>query len=285
MHERKSFSQRVDEFLSGKGFYIVLFACIAVIGVSAWLLLFSQYSPLTFGDEGDYLDAMGNLDKKDPGDGTGTGKDVPKPTDKDTDKATEDGKKDTDKPIKDPDLAQTPNKPDDKDTLTVQDPSRVDEPTGSPNDKGEEGNGGTAMSPEDVTFIWPVSGAVLTVHSPAALIYDRTMGDWRTHAGIDIASSLGTKVLSCANGTVTGVTEDERYGTTVVIDHGAGVVSTYSNLAGTPTVSVGDAVTMGSVIGSVGSTALYETGVDPHLHFTLAVNGESMDPLEYLPKK
>ncbi len=285
MHERKSFSQRVDAFLSGKGFYIVLFACVAVIGVSAWLLLFSQYSPLSLGDEGGYLDAMGDLDKKDPGDATGTGADVPKPTDKGTDKPTEGGKKETDEPVHGSDLPQEPNKPEGSGAITVQDDPKPDEPTENPNDKGEESGGGTAMTPEDVVFIWPVSGEVLTPHSPAALLYDKTMGDWRTHAGVDIASSLGTKVLSCANGTVTEVREDARYGTTVVIDHGAGVVSAYANLAGTPTVSVGDAVAMGSVIGSVGSTALYETGVDPHLHFTLTVNGESADPLEYLPEK
>ena len=61
MHEKKSLSARVDEFLGGKGFYIVLFACIAVIGVSAWLLLFSRFSPLAPDDVGDYVDAMGDL--------------------------------------------------------------------------------------------------------------------------------------------------------------------------------------------------------------------------------
>lgn len=278
MHERKSFSQRVDEFLSGKGFYIVLFACIAVIGVSAWLLLFSQYSPLAFGDEEDYLGAMGDLDKKDPGDATGTGVDIPKPTDKDKDKGSSKGDKETDAPSEATDTPPKPTEPKDTGTITIQ-----DDPTDPTESGGEQGD--PTMTPEDVVFIWPVSGEIVTPHSPATLIFDKTMGDWRTHGGIDIASSLGTKVLSCANGTVTEVREDARYGTTVVIDHGAGVVSTYSNLAGTPTVNVGDAVTMGSVIGSIGSTALYETGIDPHLHFSLSVDGQQADPLEYLPKR
>ena len=328
MHDRKTFSQRVDEFLSGKGFYIVLFACVAVIGVSAWLLLFSQYSPLAFGDEGDYLDTMGDLGTQGPENDTGkagTGGQVPVTPSK-PDKgagnstggsggATEggsEGGKTSDSPVKDGDLPPQPNTPPGSSgALTVQDDpgGKSDAPetngtggapadgssgapapeTGSPepenpNDRGEAPSPAVG-SVEDITFIWPVSGEIAVGHSPAALIYDITMDDWRTHVGVDISARLGTKVLSCANGTVKEVRSDGLYGTTVVIDHGAGVVSTCSNLAGTPTVAVGDAVTMGSVIGSVGSTALYETGDASHLHFAMTVNGEPVDPLDYLPEK
>lgn len=48
-------------------------------------------------------------------------------------------------------------------------------------------------------------------------------------------------------------------GTTVVVEHGGGLTSTYSNLASVPTVAVGDTVGAGSVLGSVGGTAIAES--------------------------
>ena len=50
-----------------------------------------------------------------------------------------------------------------------------------------------------------------------ALAYSETMGDWRTHDGMDLAVSLGTKVIATAAGTVSKVFEDPFMGTTVEI--------------------------------------------------------------------
>ena len=118
-----------------------------------------------------------------------------------------------------------------------------------------------------------------------SLAYDKTMGDWRTHDGLDILAPLGEPVKAVASGTVTNVYADGLYGTTVEIDHGAGIVSIYSNLAELPTVATGDSVSMGDTIGSVGTTAICETNSPYHLHFSMQVNGESVDPTEYLPVK
>ena len=282
MHERKSFSQMADEFLSGKGFYIVLFACVAIIGISAWLLLFSRWSPLAGGDERDYLDVMGDVSTN--------------PQEKDTagpgpDTAGNAGTKDTsgDTTVLKPDVTREPNKPDTKPqgstgALTVTDTPDTD--TSGGQDEPEHDEPETAKTVKDLTFLWPVSGQIVKGHSPDKLVYSETMGDWRVHDGVDIAAKLGTRVLCCCNGTVTSVEDSgDGRGTVVTIDHGAGVTSTYANLAGVPTVEVGDAVTMGSVIGSVGATSLYETAEDAHLHFSMTVDGESVDPTAYLPRK
>ncbi|MBR6522922.1 MAG: peptidoglycan DD-metalloendopeptidase family protein, partial [Oscillospiraceae bacterium] len=132
-------------------------------------------------------------------------------------------------------------------------------------------------------FVWPVAGTVETPHSVEALVYSRTMADWRTHTGLDIAAGLGSKVIAAAEGTVEQVFSDDMYGTTVVIHHGGGLRSIYSNLAEKPTVSVGDSVALGDVIGSVGQTALAEVGDVNHLHFEMTLDGEAVDPAEYLP--
>ena len=129
---------------------------------------------------------------------------------------------------------------------------------------------------------WPVQGEVLTGYTVETLVYDVTMGDWRTHAGVDIAAAAGTEVRAAASGVVTQVTEDAMMGTTVVIDHGGDMTTTCSNLSAMPTVEVGDNVTAGDVIGSVGSTAIAESALPSHLHFSVEQDGQSVDPMELL---
>jgi len=130
-----------------------------------------------------------------------------------------------------------------------------------------------------------VNGPVLVPHSVEALAYDETMGDWRTHAGMDIGVELGCRVLATANGTVSALYEDDLMGTTVEIDHGNGLISIYSNLDTMPAVKVGDKVTTGTLIGAVGNTAVAESGRAPHLHFAMLLNNKAVNPEHYLPEK
>ena len=111
------------------------------------------------------------------------------------------------------------------------------------------------------------------------------MADWRVHNGIDLAAEAGSRVIAASSGTVEEVRNDDLYGTTVVIDHGNGLKSIYSNLAGTPAVAKGDTVSAGSVIGSVGDTAEAEIGEVAHLHFEMTKDGAEVDPADYLPAK
>ena len=70
---------------------------------------------------------------------------------------------------------------------------------------------------------------------------------------------------------------------TPVVDHGDGSRGIYANLAAEPTVITGDVVACGAVIGAVGDTAIGESGQQTHLHFAMTANGQSVDPLGYLP--
>ena len=132
------------------------------------------------------------------------------------------------------------------------------------------------------SWLWPVYGTIETPHSVDALLYDTTMGDWRTHTGVDIAADLGAYVMASADGTVTDIREDPLYGTTVVISHGGGYESVYANLAALPTVEIGDTVSAGDTIGAVGTTAICESGQVYHLHYEMYCDGVSVDPQEYL---
>lgn len=137
--------------------------------------------------------------------------------------------------------------------------------------------------PEQTAWRWPVSGEIERGYSVEALSYDVTMADWRTHDGVDILAQQGEVVVAAGDGEVISVTQDDLYGTTVVIDHGSGIKTTYSNLAETPTVAAGDKVKSGDVIGSVGKTALCEIGQGSHMHFAMSRDGASVDPTVYLP--
>lgn len=143
-------------------------------------------------------------------------------------------------------------------------------------------SGNTA--PNSVRLAAPVSGAVTNDYSGDELVYSATMQDWRTHNGIDFSAGEGSDVLAAASGTVEAVTDSGLFGTTVIILHDGGIRTIYSNLAERDHASIGDAVTQGTVIGKVGSTAAAEISEPPHLHFEVSRNEETVNPHDYLPE-
>ena len=137
--------------------------------------------------------------------------------------------------------------------------------------------------PDMSVTVWPVQGELERLYDVEHLHYDVTMRDWRTHDGLDILAPLGETVCAAMPGVVRYVQDDGFYGTFVTVDHGDGTCAVYANLASLPAVSVGDWVQAGDVIGAVGTTALCEIGQGTHLHFAVYLDGESVDPLDYLP--
>ncbi len=128
----------------------------------------------------------------------------------------------------------------------------------------------------------PVSGETVAVYAMDSLSYNQTTRDWRVHNGVDIAAPEGTQVTAAASGVVYTIYEDDIMGSTVVVRHDDGYTTTYSSLSEELSVSVGDMVELGQAIGTVGSTALIETAMGPHVHFSVTRNGEAMDPEEFL---
>ena len=128
----------------------------------------------------------------------------------------------------------------------------------------------------------PVSGQEIHGYSMEALSYNETTRDWRVHNGVDFAAEEGTQVCAAADGTVYTVYEDDSLGYTVVIRHEGGYTTRYSSLSQETCVQAGDTVTMGQTIGYVGSTALVETTMGSHLHFSVTCQDEPMDPAQFL---
>lgn len=116
-------------------------------------------------------------------------------------------------------------------------------------------------------FVWPTSGRI-------------SQGFRWYHQAIDIANKAGTPILAADSGrvAVVGWPDNTGYGNRVVIDHGNGFATLYAHLSRW-TVSVGQSVRRGDLIGYMGSTGR-STG--PHLHFEIRVNGQIQNPLNYL---
>jgi murein DD-endopeptidase MepM/ murein hydrolase activator NlpD len=119
---------------------------------------------------------------------------------------------------------------------------------------------------------WPVVGPVIRGYDPPESPYGSG------HRGIDIAAVVGTPVSSAAPGTVSfaGPVGGVLF---VSVDHGAGVVSSYSFLSGVD-AHKGDVVAEGTPLGRSGAG---HSGMSPaHLHFGVRVDGAYADPMTFL---
>jgi hypothetical protein len=110
-----------------------------------------------------------------------------------------------------------------------------------------------------------------------AYMYQGKQVDFQEHLGEDLASLVHSPVPAANNGVVVLAEPLGIYGETVVLDHGLGVFSMYSHLSQI-NVKAGEEVKKGAVLGRTGNTGL--AGGD-HLHFSILVDGEFVDPLEW----
>lgn len=103
-------------------------------------------------------------------------------------------------------------------------------------------------------------------------------GDVRMHHGVDLDADSGTPIAAISDGIVAFAGERGGYGNLVIIDHGGGYETRYAHQEHL-TVTAGDLVNAGDLIGSVGSTG---NSTGPHLHFEVRRDGVSVDPEPWL---
>lgn len=136
---------------------------------------------------------------------------------------------------------------------------------------GDASNGSGAK----INMIWPVQGCSTYISSPYG-------PRWGTiHRGIDITGGniYGKNVVAVASGKVIlALNTSTGYGRYVIVDHGNGVATLYAHCSQLK-VSVGQKVSQGQTIALVGSTG---NSTGPHLHFEVRINGEKVNPANYL---
>jgi murein DD-endopeptidase MepM/ murein hydrolase activator NlpD len=103
-------------------------------------------------------------------------------------------------------------------------------------------------------------------------------GERSYHTGTDLTWKEGSEVVSAAGGEVVLAELQPIHGNAVIVHHGQGVLSAYSHLDRID-VAVGDRVEAGQRLGIMGTTG-QSTG--PHLHFTVVVGGQAVDPWQWL---
>jgi murein DD-endopeptidase MepM/ murein hydrolase activator NlpD len=305
---RQKRSGKISEFFADKGFYIILILCIAAIGISGYVLFFSG------SDKPDDTLYIGGSGDGDIPESESPGTHRPQETELQTEipehalRRTEvlmapgDDEKDDD--------TETVSGGHSGDVLSGKENrsgtgdnargSAGDSKNGSAVDSAQDNKSGSTVkgtgtsdpgtapspSPKPVIasfYVWPVNGEIIERFCVDELVFNRTLEDWRVHPGIDIAAGLGTQVCAMGDGIVEDVYTDELMGVTVVIDHGNKTKSVYRNLMESVTVSPGDIVYAGDVIGGVGQTAENELLDPPHLHLELIREGAQIDPCELLP--
>lgn len=133
-------------------------------------------------------------------------------------------------------------------------------------------------------YTLPLGTDITKDYSPETPIYNSTMGDWRTHAGIDFKGADGAQVLAISYGKVSKVYNDPLYGTVVEINHGNEVIAKYCGLnKDVLEVKAGDTVKAGTLIGYLDSVPCEKSDLS-HLHFEVIYKGENVDPLELMGK-
>lgn len=128
-------------------------------------------------------------------------------------------------------------------------------------------------------MIWPVPGYTGITSEYGMRVHPIT-GAYKLHTGVDIGAPMGASFVAAANGIVSKATYNPAYGKMVIIDHGGGVQTLYAH--GSEIIAqVGQTVVAGDEVLKVGSTG-YSTG--PHAHFEIRINGQTVNPLEFLVK-
>ncbi len=133
-----------------------------------------------------------------------------------------------------------------------------------------------------IKLLIPVAGEILNECSLDALKKSKTLGDWRTHNGIDIKADMSSAVNAAASGTVVLSEYDTQMGYVVKIEHEGGYETLYSNLASNEMVEAGQKINAGECLGAIGDSAVFEKLEESHLHFELKKDGKYLNPMEYM---
>lgn len=161
-------------------------------------------------------------------------------------------------------------------TAKITEPKTTEKPTEASTMPVDENN-----TPYKSYYKYPLTEKVVNGYSEE-LVLNKTMGDYRAHAGVDFAGKKGDKVVAINNGIVTKVYTDDMYGIVVEIDHGGTLIAKYCGLE-SASVKKGTKIDIGNTIGTLGKIPC-EEALDSHLHFECMFDGKTVNPLDAMSK-
>lgn len=135
---------------------------------------------------------------------------------------------------------------------------------------------------KEIPNIWPVKNPNTHISSMFGPTLHPITGQWYIHKGLDFSTyRQGDPVMATANGQVVTVGYDTSFGINVIIKHKHGMYTRYAHLS-TATVTKGEYVNQGDMIGRIGNTGI-TTG--PHLHYEVHIGSDVVDPGKYINVK
>lgn len=244
----------IISFLRGKGFYLVLAGCVLIAAACSFLAIRNMMTELN----------------ENAASSVGTGEDEW-----------------TEQPIV-PELPETPvdNKASSVPVTSKLASSQAASSASSSSVASSQPQSSVSSAPQEPaaaslpSFVQPVSGQILYAFSGDELVFNQTLGDWRTHNGTDLAATVGEEVKNAMAGTVTKAYEDGNWGGVVEVNCGEYTLR-YAGLSTPLTVAEGDAVAVGDVLGKV-SEVPCENGLESHLHVEAMKDGAYVDPAQWL---
>lgn len=131
------------------------------------------------------------------------------------------------------------------------------------------------------TLPWPVNGAILMDYSMTSTTYFKTLNQYQCNPALLIAADVNSEVHCAYSGTVETISNTAELGLCVTINVGNDYRMIYGQLKDVP-VTEGQAVSAGSVLGSVAQPTRYYLEEGPHLYFAMTRDDIPVDPKLYL---
>jgi murein DD-endopeptidase MepM/ murein hydrolase activator NlpD len=133
-------------------------------------------------------------------------------------------------------------------------------------------------------LVKPAKGDITKHFAYDTLVYMKTLNQWSTHFGVDIAAQVGDDVVAALDGTVDSTYKDPMLGNCVKITSSNNISAVYAGLLNIDSIKKGDKITAGEVIGTVGNTAASEITESSHLHFEVWQKDVPINPESYFKK-
>lgn len=128
---------------------------------------------------------------------------------------------------------------------------------------------------------WPAEGELVMDFNMEHTVYYPTLDQYKVCPAIMIQSEPGTQIKSAANGQVVKVSSNEELGNFVEMDLGGGYHAVYGQLKDIA-VTEGTYVPAGTVFATLNDPTKYYVVEGPNLYFQLTLNGQPVDPVDYL---
>lgn len=269
-------NSKLGKFLSSKGFYIALAACVVGAGAAAWVAVDTTMNSLS-----DMPDPQTEKKIED----VVSREEIPSQSAADWGFSSGDSAQQAETKVGDvkkETRQETAEKtPVSSSSSEASKPSAFSESAAEVFKKSDKPQDSSVPSAEQrpLAYSLPILSELFNPYSNGELVKNKTLGDWRTHDGIDLKAEKGTDVMACADGRVSRVYDDALWGTCLEIEHTGGLTSVYCGLEKT-TVSCkeGDKVKVKDIVGQVDKVPC-EISLENHLHFGLKQDGKWVDPV------